>query len=566
MIVSEMIKAVRSQCLEQDFDPITDESIVQRLNFSYSFCYNHFCKSNDAMFAKWTYFDVIYGVARYEIPKHLWGKRIESLEFPTPPQQGYQPFNYIQVEKVDPKHFHKFEAPRARTPLPLAWAQVRNEIMIAPPPLMQTKARILATPALVPLAQVEGCIMDFSGNTLTLDRAPTATLSNYLSAQGMNFLSICDGQTGEVKACYTYEAINGVQITLGSASNRTVVKGQEVRKCYSHSGNKLTYDPLLKTITSTFQTAVQGVNLGDFVEITDVAEAGVGYNIEDVLEDDLDFYKPAEYVVTANQFTRGGEVVGLGTSYITWKDPLATPPFTNGYPTEATVFTGNCDGTLTQTTYDSNTVYNLTMTVPHGLTIGKVYKVSLANTGIAALNGDQKVIVNTALSFTILKPSLAEVDFNPLTATWTLYKYSALDVETGWPALKDISPSTPPVATIDVTINSPYVYTLKDVRRDSSPETYDHTNDVCMDDVVCWGYATGVPIIPEAYHELLVQYAVLTLKSSMNESDTEVAALLKELFTSIKGDTAGRTLGSKIQRDFGSRSNYLTQSRRLGRR
>jgi D-alanyl-D-alanine carboxypeptidase len=58
----------------------------------------------------------------------------------------------------------------------------------------------------------------------------------------------------------------------------------------------------------------------------------------------------------------------------------------------------------------------------------------------------------------------------------------------------------------------------------------------------------------------------MTLKSSMNESDNEMAALLKENITAMKGDTAGRRLGVRIARDFGSRGAGLTSSRKFGRR
>jgi hypothetical protein len=478
---------------------------------------------------------------------------------------GYQPFNYVAIEKVDPRQFSKYDAPRARTPMPLVWAQVRNELYIAPPPLISTKVRFLATPDLVPLAKVEGVIMEFSGNILTLDRAPTATLSTYLNALGMNFISICDGTTGEVKACYTYEGINGVEITLGSGSPRTSVKGQEVRKCYEHSGFKLEYTALTKSISATVNSQIVSVSVGDYVEISDVAVAGTRYNIEEVRETDADFYDPPEYEAPAVSFTRGGLVTAVSANSITWSEPTATPPFTNGYPTEATVFSGALDGTLTDSTYNSYPVKRVTMSVAHGLTVGKVYKVTIANTDVAAINGLKKIIPDTATSFVILVSSSVGV-FNPATATWALYQYPVQYVETGWPALRDVSPSYPPLATASITVNTPYIYSLKPDRSNNDPDIYDHMNDIAMDDVVCWGYGTGIPIIPEAYHESLVQYAVLTVKSSMNETDNEVAALLKELFTSMKGDTAGRRIGAKIQRTFGTRSNYLTQSRRIGRR
>lgn len=575
MRVDEMITAVREQALEFDSDPISDEGILRRLNFAYSYAYNHFVKSNDSLFAKYYYFSLQAGLSQYDLPKSLFGKRIESFECPTPPQSGYQPFAYAPIDRIDPQSFTRYDAPRGRTLLPSAWTQMRNKLWVAPPPLIASKVRMLATPSLVPLGLLEGSVVGFQGDTISLDKAPTATLSTNLAAVASNIISISDGTTGEVKAVYVYEGINGTDIQLGSASVRTEIKGQPVRKCYSHAAYKLTYDAANKTITVDTTTPILEVAVGDYIEVQMNANPGGLYNIEDDLEDDTDPYDQPEYEMpaasivsggkTVMTFTRGGKVVAVSDYSITWSDTNASPTFIDGFVAEATVFSG--DLTLVETVlYNNLSVVRAVSAVNHGLTIGKQYKMTMLDTGVATLDGKQKIVPDTAYSFVVLMVPPVLTGFNASTATWSLYKYGSSYVTTGWPALKDVSPSSPPIATLSLSVLSPYVYTLKPYRTDNDPDVYEHSDDIAIDDNVCWGWATGVPIIPEAYHEALVQYAVLTLKSSLNETDNEVAALLKELFVTMKGDTAGRRLGTRIERKFGGRSNNLSQSRRFGRR
>lgn len=563
MRVDEMIQAVRDQAVEFDHDPVSDDAILRRLSFAYSYAYNHFVKSNDSLFARWYYVTLKAGISRYPLPRFLWGKRVEALEVPTPANSGYEPYSYIPILRVDPQAFSRYDAPRARTFMPLAWTQVRNELWVAPPPLGADKAKYLATPGLIPLGLVEGVIVDFQGDTLYLDRAPTPLLSQNLTRQSQNVISICDGITGEIKRVYPYDAVNGTEIKLGSATTRTTIRDQDVTRCYAHAAYRLDFDPATRLLTATFTTPVVGVTLGDYVEVTLSATAGAGYNIEDSGESDADFYDPPEFEMPSSGFSRGGKVMALGSHSITWLDETVTPAFVDGYPLPDGASIAGTVAAVAEGRYLDQDVVLVTTDLPHDIPEGQVVKVTFTLPGTDA-EGVRKVVAADATTLVIFKPTLTGTYAGA--GTFSLYQYGSGVVVTGFPLLRELAPGTPSLPTVQVTVKSPFTFSLISERNNNNPEAYDHANDVQIDDVVCWGCATGVPIIPEAYHEALVQYAVLSLKSSLNETDNEVAALLKELFTSMKGDTAGRKLGGRIQREFGIRSNHLLQSRRLGRR
>lgn len=560
MRTDEIITSIREQALEFDHDPVSDEGILRRVNFAYNFAYNHFAKSDEALFARYFYVTLSFALSEYDLPKDLWGKRALQLEAPTPPQEGYQPFNFVPIDRVDPQSFPKYDSPRARTLLPLVWTQRGNKIYVAPPPLVKTRCRILGIPSLPPLGLVEGLIQDIDGDILTLDRAPTDTLSKNINALGQNIVSICDGVTGEVKALYPYSEVTGNTIRLSDNTNKTVIRSKEVRKLYTHSLQNLTYDAPSKTITATTTGTVTGVTIGDFIELSYDLTAGVGYNIEDTLTDDSNFYDPPEFVAPIAPFSRGGRVVSFGANFISWQDDTAVPTLVDGYMNPPGAATSGTVTAANVVAYMGNNVVEVTFGAAHGLTVGALHKVVIAGTG-TTLDGTRKAIVKDATSVYVLQNALGGAF---VAGTWALYQYAG--GATGWPALTAVEVGTPAVFLTTIAINSPYTYTLRPAKTTNDPEAYDHAMDILIDDIVVWGYATAIPIIPEAYHEILVQWAVMTLKSSLNETDNEMAALLKENITAMKGDTAGRKLGTRISRDFGGRSNYLTSSRKFGRR
>ena len=570
MRTDEMVAQVRDQMLEFDVDPVTDRAILSRLNFGYQYCYNHLVKSNDSLYARWKYFLIKPGLSSYTLPKNLWGKRIESLEAPTPPQTGYEPFNYVPIDRRDPQSISRYDSPRARTLMPMAWTQIRNKLVIVPPPLVSSKLRYLVTEAAPPLALVEGIILNFEGDKLTLDREDTYLTTN-LTKQNFNFLSICDYMTGEVKAVYPYTAVGTFdattgekEITLGKAIGITEYFGQAITKCYSYAVSKVDYVVATKTVTITTTDTVTGIALGETIEASWDVVPGDGYNIVDTLVDDTNFYDPPEYVIPADTATRKVVVSAVSANSISWVDTTLVPMFVGRYPNPpGATFTINLSAAANGT-YLSTAVVNVTLATPHGLTVGRVTKITFAGTADANLTGTLKCIPTGANTLVVLIAALAGVWGGAGNAT--LYQYPALNVGTGFPAITELSSVNAAVLTLRASGSSPYAVAQLPDTTTNDPAAYDHDNDVAVGDVVVYGFGTGIPLLPAPYHQILVEWASLVAKSALNETDAEVTAILKEMLNDIKGDTAGRKLGVMIQKDFGIRSNFLLQQRRVGRR
>jgi hypothetical protein len=69
-----------------------------------------------------------------------------------------------------------------------------------------------------------------------------------------------------------------------------------------------------------------------------------------------------------------------------------------------------------------------------------------------------------------------------------------------------------------------------------------------VDDYVCFGVATAVPITGEAFDTFITDWATMKIRGALNESDPEVTNSLKLQLQELQGDNAGRVLGVKINR------------------
>lgn len=72
--------------------------------------------------------------------------------------------------------------------------------------------------------------------------------------------------------------------------------------------------------------------------------------------------------------------------------------------------------------------------------------------------------------------------------------------------------------------------------------------DIEQDDVIVHGYGTGVPLGGDAFDEFLSSYAILSIKSALNENDTQIKANMDELIQAFKTDRVGRPGIESIQR------------------
>lgn len=556
---TDLIELVRGSLQEFDQSPISDQKIINKLNLAYTFAYNSLLKSNDSLFARWKYFTIKPTVSYYDLPKDMYNRRIERIWTPVPIYDPSKPMTWAEVERCDPSEIPNYQTPRFPTYYALRWTQLDDKIVIAPSPNAASVLRYYYTPMIIPMAKVEGQITAIVGNKITVDRAPSSEMNSAMSLSGYNCVSFSDEMTGGVKAIYPFNEINGYDVFLSANFNRATLKSKEVRKCYAlNPATNVTYNPLTKECSCIFNSSITGkIAIADFIEISRIPSAG--YNIVDTLETDTDFYQPAEYTLPTDTFTRGCRVTGVTATTVTWFDPTVVPDFTNGYPT------GFDDGTFTGTfttmavgALYSNPVVLITCTTPHRLTVGRVYKLNIAGTG-TNMDGTKKCIPTGTNQIAILAATFTGVFSG--SATWAMYQYSSLVVVTGWPSIYDISPGHPRVEMLGVYAGSPFCYESKESAGDDVPSyediigtgitgTYDHKNDIKVGDYITLGYTRAIPHSIEILAEFLVFYCSITLKSSLNETDPEMLAILKEKLSEIKSDDDGRNLMLKMQAAF----------------
>lgn len=553
---TDLIQQVRDSLLEYDGNPITDAAILRKLNFAYNFAYNIIIKQQDSMFCRWKYIAIGAGINVYDLPKELYNKRITKLYTPVPVFDPATPIQWVEIQRCDAGQLPRFEMPRFNTYYVGRWTQMGNKIYLAPNPNCNTTFRFLVTPRLVKLGKVQGQITSIVGNKITIDQAPDTDFETALLQPAKNFMSISDEMTGEVKAVYPYNEINGFEITLAGMTSRTTLEAFPVHVC-----NKLipagavTYDPLTKICTMNVNSnPTSFLKIGDIIEVQ--CPAIEQYNIIDLLETDADPYNPPEYTV-ASKFTTKGIVSGLTASSVSWQDDSVIPDFVDGYPVgfDDGTFFGDIT-TMVLSTLNSLPIISATCLVPHNLPIGRMFKLNILGTGTNC-NGVKKCIVTSDTEFAILQASFLGV-FVP--GTWAMYQYPSTIIVTGWPAIYDVSPNSPKIDLLNVFSGSPECYRLQDGRTSNTPDIddiigagiagkYDHMNDINIGDYVTLGLTTGKPITDDLLADLLVSYAVITLKSSINETDAEVTAILKEKIMELKSDTDNRNLNIELQSD-----------------
>ena len=64
--------------------------------------------------------------------------------------------------------------------------------------------------------------------------------------------------------------------------------------------------------------------------------------------------------------------------------------------------------------------------------------------------------------------------------------------------------------------------------------------DIRQNDIITFGYKTGRSIFDDSFIELIVSYAILKTKASLNESDPELKEEVRELLKEMKNDRMGR--------------------------
>lgn len=92
--------------------------------------------------------------------------------------------------------------------------------------------------------------------------------------------------------------------------------------------------------------------------------------------------------------------------------------------------------------------------------------------------------------------------------------------------------------TIRTTINGETIETLASA----------DFSDVYEDDVITLGYGTGVSIFGEAFDSLLIDSTARAIRSSLNESQSEIQDIYKDMLQQLQSDRSGRPSISRIER------------------
>jgi hypothetical protein len=550
--VSELIDQVRDSVREYDGTTMSDESIVRRLNRAYSYAYNYLVKMNHSLFSGFKYVTLKPNISEYKLPRDCYTKRVHELYFST--DGG----DWQYVKRCEPSAITKY-AGKSMAGV-VYWTQAGEKIILAPTPKNSSVLKCLITLPLIPLAKVQGQITGIKGDKIYLDRSPDEDAETNLNRTGLNLISISDEMTGKVKALYPYNEVDGESFTLSDAFNRTDIRERQIYKAlrFAPQGT-IYYDLATKVISCNLSTNLTSlIKVGDSLELQRIISGK--YNITESLETDEDFYNPPEYELPDNTFSSVVKVLEITPVRVTFIDESAVPDFVDGYPYPYDATYGGNIVALGATTISGNQVILLETGGVHGILPGKVVKLNIIGTG-TSLDGTRKCIAVSVNQIAVYVASYTGV-FTP--GTWNVFKYSNLVITTGWPKIYDVSPGTPLIEMIQLYQGTPNTYLAIPEKTEDMPDpsmvvgdgilsAYDHDNDVKVGDWVTLGYSTGIPVHSDLVEEMLIFYASLTMKSSINETDNEMLAILKEKVAEIGNDTDGRNLQIEMQRPYTSK-------------
>lgn len=549
---SELIEQVRDSVREYDSSPMTDESIMRRLNRAYSFCYNYLIKLNHSLFSGFKYITLKPGISEYTLPKDCYNKRFHEVFVSSDGDE------WAYVQRCDPSAITKY---LGRLSIgPLFWTQAGEKLIVAPAADRNSVLKAMITLPLIPLAKVQGQITEIKGDKLYLDRSPDAEAMAAINQTGKNLISISDEVTGKVKALYPFSEADGESITLSDTFNRTDIRERPIYKAVRFAPyGAIFLDTTTGIITCNLEANYTSlINVGDTLELQRIAPGN--YNIIEAIEEDDDFYNPPEYEIGDNTFSTTVKVIEITPVRIRFQDTAAVPDFVNGYPYPYDAsFTGSVVA-VSASVSGGNPVMILETATTHNLTPQKLVKLNISGTG-TSLDGTKKCRAVSVNQIMVYQASYTGV-FVP--GTWTVYQYSSLVITTGWPKIYDVSPGTPLIEMIQLYQGTPNTYLAIPEKTEDLPEphmvigdgietAYDHDNDVKVGDWVTLGYSTGIPVHSDLIEEMLIYYSSLTMKSSINETDNEMLAILKEKVSEIGSDTDGRNLAIEMRKPYQQR-------------
>lgn len=214
MDTKALVQRVRELTHEYNDDPISDEYIINRLQEAYRFVHNHYCKANPEMYGKLIPFSISTGIMEYDMPEKLWNKRCDWLAIPTPPNESVTPWGYTKIERRQYAQTFPYQTNRIRTYYPETWSILNNKIYIFPAPLISYTAQLIVNRKIPMLGVYGGQIIGLRENVIYLDELNDSRILGNVGYNHSAFISICDWDTGEVKALYSYSAVNTTTKTI----------------------------------------------------------------------------------------------------------------------------------------------------------------------------------------------------------------------------------------------------------------------------------------------------------------------------------------------------------------
>jgi len=226
MNTNDLITEVRHGLIEYQTAVVSNSLIISMLNQAYRKLYNHYTRADDNMFGEIHELSITQGTRIYDLPRNLWSKRIDYLQVPLPNDNAKA---YDYVPKIDAKQSHKYNLPQAFSIVPYAWQQLGSQIEIFPKPQIDFTARLIIQPRLIPLAETQGTTLSFATPVITCVEDLSNTFADYASlTNGNNYLSVCDGVTGDLKGVYAFTSVTSNLITLSAPGLRASVKGEDL--------------------------------------------------------------------------------------------------------------------------------------------------------------------------------------------------------------------------------------------------------------------------------------------------------------------------------------------------
>lgn len=503
MDTKELEAIVRDRLLEYQTDPIDSTYILRCLNEAYRFAYNHFTKSNDTHFGEVYELSIVSGQSEYTLPENLWTKRVEHLQIPSPPNESQQPWGWVKIPKVCWKQSYRYQTNRIRTYYPNVWSQMNNKIYVYPASLVNFTAKLVISRRLAPLGTYCGRITNLTNNIITLDEILDTRLSTYVADPTMAYITVTDHTTGELKALYPYNAVNTTTKAI------TLTTAPYGRKYASYVIQDLTWVATATGITSQ-AISVQYINSGSSGLAVSASSKQITVNFggATILASTLQ-------AATVNAF----KVI----QDITW---ISVAAGTAGQSVSVEYTNVGLGGLAVS-------VASSKITVNFGGAASTATQVAVAALAVPAA---------VALVTPIVTGTGAAVQTKPVAEAYLVAPTSVTALAS--PVVTGTG------STVQVIASEVYLVggTGHFMEWDISDAPGTQWGSIELDDIVCFGVATGVSIFGEAFDTFLTDWATQKVRGALNETDPEVVNSLKLQLQELSGDLGGRVTGVKINR------------------